>query len=275
MEPGEVRLYPRTTGHVTAALLLMLPLACANRPYLDRAMMVERGTPARNEGVAEAFRPGCPDVLEFTSTGRPDLTGKREIGPDGRIDMGALGRVRVEGLTLEELAARVASEAGLPPERVQVRVVEFRSQQVYVIGQVVGQQQAVAYQGPETVLDLLKRVGGVTPGAAPESVYVVRSRVAEGGRPEVFHIDLESVVSGRDPQTNIRLLPFDQVYVGESRRSSLEKCLPHWLRPAYVAMAGLRRAGPHRTAEAQARDAHKQAWVSGQRTAAAFRGTAE
>jgi polysaccharide biosynthesis/export protein len=225
----------------------LLPLAflsagcAAARPHLDRALLAEQGTAARSEGVAAAYRAGCPDVLEVTVAAHAELTGRRTIGPDGRIDLGPYGRPHVEGLTVDEIARCVAEQAAVPPARVQVRVAEFHSQQVYLIGQVVGQQRAVPYQGQETVLDLLKRVGGVTPGAASDNVYVVRSRVAEGRRPEVFHVDLRAVVLRHDEQTNVRLQPSDQVFVGETRRSCLERCFPPWLRPTYQAMCGLRR----------------------------------
>lgn len=257
------------------AWLLLLLVGCAGRrPYLDRAISAERGAAARNQGVAHAYQPGCPDLLEFQVAGRPDLTGTREIGPDGRVELGPLGRVRVEGLSVAEIGARVAEQAGLGLERVRVQVTDFRSQQVYVIGEVMGQQRAVPYQGPETVLDLLKRAGGVTAGAAPESVYVVRSRVAEGGRPEVFHVDLHAAVSGGDPKSNVRLMPFDQVFVGESRRSALEKCMPPWLRPTYEALAGLRRAPSQRTAEPPARSTER-AWAERAPTRATYRGTVD
>ena len=36
-----------------------------------------------------------------------------------------------------------------------------------------------------------------------------------------------------DWKTNVRLQPFDQVYIGRSHRCSLERCLPPWLRPLY------------------------------------------
>lgn len=266
MKAGEGRLYRWFATRLALGLLLLLPAGCAHRPYLDHALMAERGSAVRNEGVPEVYRPGCPDVLEVTVAGRPDLTGPRVIGPDGRIDLGPVGRVRLEGLLVEEIGPRVAEETGLAPERVRVRVADYRSQQVYVIGQVMGQQRAVPYRGPETVLDLLQRAGGITAGAAPESVYVVRSRVAEGGRPEVFHIDLPSVVSGRDTQTNVRLQPFDQVYVGESRRSSLEKCLPPWLRPTYAALCGMRRT-PRRDSE--------RLWAGRSVGVSAYRGTSD
>src|SRR5262245_17243031 len=120
MEPGEARSVRPLAGRLLTGLLLLLPTACASRPYIDRAVMAERGTAVRNEGVAQAYLPGCPDVLEFAVVGRPDLTGQREIGPDGRVECGPLGRVRVEGLTGDEIALRVAELAGLAPERVKV-----------------------------------------------------------------------------------------------------------------------------------------------------------
>lgn len=239
MEAGEGRLYRLPL--LAAAFLMLLPAGCAHRPSVDRALLAENGTAARNEGVADVYRPGCPDILEVSVAGRPDLTATVVLGADGRVELGNLGRVRVEGLSLEQIGPAIAAEAQLPADRVHVRVAEYRSQHVYLIGQVIGKQRAVPFTGPETVLDLLKRAGGITPGAAPDSVYVVRSRVAEGGRPEVFHIDLEAVLSGENVQTNIRLQPFDQIFVGESRRSSLEKCLPPWLRPTYATLTGLRR----------------------------------
>jgi protein involved in polysaccharide export with SLBB domain len=274
MEPGEDRLYRQRLCRLGAALLLLLPVSCASQPFIDRALLAERGSAIRNEGVPEAYRCGCPDVLEFNVAGRPDLTGRREIAPNGRVDLSPVGRVRVEGLTEDEIVARAAEEAGLPPGRLRVRVADYRSQQLYLIGQVMGQQRAVPYQGPETVLDLLKRTGGITAGAAPESVFVVRSRVAEGSAPEVFHIDLQAVITGRNTQTNIRLLPSDQIFVGENRRSSLEKCLPPWLRPAYVALSGLHRA-PQRPAELQVPQGPDRTWAGRSAGRVIYRGAAE
>jgi protein involved in polysaccharide export with SLBB domain len=212
--------------------------------HVDQALLADRGSAARNEGVAERYTVGCPDVLEVAVPDRPDLSGRRTVGPDGRIDLGALGQVRVEGRTVPQITYWVGQQVGLPPGQVRVRVAEFKSQQIYLFGQVVGKQRSVPYQGQETVLDLLHRAGGVMPGAAPEDVYVVRARVAEGQRPEVFHIDLRAILSGKDPSTNVRLQPFDQVYVGETRTARLGKCLPPVLRPVYEAVCGLRPSSP-------------------------------
>jgi polysaccharide export outer membrane protein len=197
--------------------------------------MADRGGATRSEGVAGHYLVGCPDVLAVEVPGRPDLSGRYTVGPDGRIDLELLGRPRVEGRSPPEIAALLAGQAGLTPTEVRVGVAAYQSQQVYLFGQVTGLQRAVPYQGQETVLDLLRRTGGITPGAAPGEVYVVRTRVAEGQRPEAFHVDLRAIIQNHDERTNIRLRPFDQVHVGETRQARVERSIPLWLRPFHQA----------------------------------------
>ncbi len=234
---------PRTrlARHAWLGVVLCLAGCATAEPTLDRALLTNEGLRGREDGVAESYHVACPDVVELHCDARPQLMGRKPIGPDGRIDLAYLGRVRVEGLTEAEVARRVAQEAEIAPALVQVRVVEYNSQQIFLIGQVAGTQRAVPYQGPETVADLLRRVGGLTPGAAPEDVHVVRSRLTEGLRPEVFRVDLQAILLRNDPRSNITLQPLDQVFVGESSRFSFEKCVPPWLRPFYEACCGLRR----------------------------------
>jgi protein involved in polysaccharide export with SLBB domain len=198
---------------------------------------------ARYREACEVYRVGCPDVLEVAVSQRPELHGRQRVGPDGRIDAGRAGRIRIEGETAAEAAGTLAEALGVPAAAVEIRVVEYSSQYVFVIGQIIGQARAVPYRGPETVLDLLHRVGGITPGAAPGDVSVVRGKVAEGGQPEVFHVDLRAILERRDQRTNITLQPLDQVFVGESRPCAFERCLPPWLRPTYEALCGMRRPG--------------------------------
>src|SRR5262249_13916064 len=141
------------------------------------------------------------------------------VGPDGCVEIAGCGRLRVEGSTIGEIAQTIAELFRVPPAWVEVRVSEYRSQQVYLYGEVAGLQRAVAYQGPETVLDLLQRTGGITPGAAPGKVYIVRTGIIEGQPPQVFHIDLGAIVRQKDQRTNLQVQPFDRVYIGENHPS--------------------------------------------------------
>lgn len=186
----------------------------------------------------------CPDVLTIHVAGRPDLSGAKVIGTDGRVELGTLGRLRVEGKDVADIGLLVAQVACISPRHVTVSVAECKSQQIYLFGQVIGLQRAVPYQGQQTVVDLLQRVGGITAGAATNDVYVVRPHLGDGKQPEVFHIDLKSILAHTDEHTNIQIQPFDEIYVGETRHSRLEKCIPRWLRPVYESLCGLRRHLP-------------------------------
>lgn len=203
--------------------------------------MAEKGTLGRNQGVAEQYTLHCPDILVISVANHPELTGLRPVGPDGRIDIGELGRLRVESRTLPETQELVAAVAGEYPERVQVSVTEYNSQQVYLFGPGITPQRSVPYRGQETVVDLLQRIGGIRPGAAPNHVYVVRPHVSEGKTPEVFHVDLNGILARKDEKTNLRLQPFDEIHVGETRQASFEKYIPPLFRPLYESMCGLSR----------------------------------
>jgi protein involved in polysaccharide export with SLBB domain len=214
---------------------LALLAGCRSTGAVESLLMAD---PYQPVGVAQHYAVTCPDVLDITFANHPELSGPHPVGVDGRIDLLPLGQPRVEGQTVDEIACRLAQLAGLPGPGVQVHVADYRAQCVYLFGEVMGSQRAVPYQGQETVLDLLRRTGGITSGAAPEEVYVVRTHVGDAQRPEVFHVDLRAIVLQQDEQTNLRLQPFDQVHVGATRRAGLEKCVPPWLRPCYERMCG-------------------------------------
>lgn len=219
-----------------AALLLWA--GCAHdRRSLDPQLLAGLAAADHGAGVADAYRVAFPDVLEVAVAGRPDLGCRAAVEVDGCATLGALGRPRVQGQSVAQITRLIADEGELPAEDVTVRVAAYNSQKVYLFGQVNNLQRALPYRGPETVLELLQRGGGITARAAPDDVWVVRPHVAEGTRPEVFHIELRAIVLDRDPRTNLRLQPFDQVYVGETRQAKLERCLPPLLQPTYQRLA--------------------------------------
>jgi protein involved in polysaccharide export with SLBB domain len=205
------------------------------RARIEKTLMNDRDVGIRHLGVLENYQIGCPDVLLIDIADNSPRVLSKTVGPDGRIDMGAFGKLRVEGRSPVQIEALIAEELVLAPGLIQVRVAKYRSQQLFLFGQVVGWQRSVPYQGQETVLDLLQRIGGITSGAEPNDVYVVRAHIAEGGRPEVFHIDLQAIVEHHDQKTNLRLMPNDQIYVGETRQASIERIIPPWVRPFYQA----------------------------------------
>lgn len=216
-------------------LLAMFPLAgCAtDRAFVEKSLLRSQ---TAVQGIAEHYRAGCPDVIDVTIADRSELSGRYTIGPDGRIELGEYGDLRVEGRTCDEIAKLIGDEIGTPPTGLEVRVVEHRSQHLLLFGEVSGWQRRVPYHGQETVVEALRRVGGITAGAEPKDVYVVRPHMGESQRPELIHVDLHAIIIKGDQRTNIRLHPFDQIYVGETRRAQIERAMPPWLRRAYHAV---------------------------------------
>lgn len=210
---------------ILGILSLTLAGCTGERAQVERKLMADKNNPTRNEGVLDHYLVQCPDVLELRVSFRSEWNRAYPVLADGSIDLGDYGRLRIEGKTPPAIARLVAEQVGVAAGYVRVRVAEYQSQHLLLFGEVVGWQRTVPYQGQETVLDLLQRVGGITPGAEVRDVYVVRARLKEGERPEIFKIDLDAIVVKKDMATNIRLLPFDQIYVGETRKSIVERNL--------------------------------------------------
>jgi protein involved in polysaccharide export with SLBB domain len=200
---------------------------------MDRALLADRNPASHRTDLMSHYVVRCPDVVSIHVDGRPACSGDRTIEPDGRVHIDEKTALRIDGMTAPEAARSVADLLRVEPMRVTVNVTEYRSQHLYVFGEANGLEQAVAYRGPETVLDLLQRVGGITTGAAPRDVQVVRSHVADGKAPEVFQVDLADIVLGREQRTNITLQPYDKVYIGQTQRCKLSKCLPPWARSMF------------------------------------------
>jgi polysaccharide export outer membrane protein len=185
--------------------------------------------PSNANVAGSLYAVACPDVLDVTVGQRPDASGSTPVTPDGTILLGNVGRMRVDGLTTDQIAARLATILRVDRNDVQIRVTDYASRQVYLCGPVAGHEKAVPYEGPEPVVDFLRRTGGLSREAETREVQVVRANVAAGRRPEVFPVDLQAIVTHGDNKTNVPLQPYDQVYVGETRRAQWMKYLPPWL----------------------------------------------
>ena len=164
---------------------------------------------------------------------------RRRLHAPSRLPLEQPGNPRVEGRTLPQIRDDLAALAGCPPERVSVALAAARSGRIVVYGPVRGRARAVPYQGPEPVLDFLKRIGGLPPGSKLNQVYVVRPNVAAATRPQVFRVGVAAVLVDGDNRTNVALQPDDQVYIGETKQSSLSRLMPDWLGTVYRRATGL------------------------------------
>jgi protein involved in polysaccharide export with SLBB domain len=212
------------------ALCLVGLAGCAgSRGELRRALRTDFVSPTPARDLAAGYRVYPSDVLEVRVAGRPECSGLRPVLLNGSIDLAPGLAPRVEGLSTPQIAARLARELRLTESQIDVRVAEHNSQALYLFGETGDRPQVVAYRGPETVLDLLNRLPGARLSEVGE-VHVVRSHVADGKPPEVFHVDMPAILLRRDLQTNVRLEPADRISIGQSKRSQIREWLPPWAR---------------------------------------------
>ena len=207
----------------------------------SRAERVQLSASDSLPAAVSQYRVGCGDVLEFHSRVRPDWDSLVSVDVDGTLPLPeSLGSPRVQGLTLEEIRLVIAKAASLDPEGFTVRLVDPRAAKVNVLGPVNGQARTLAYCGPEPVVEFLVRIGAMQSGTSNlNRVYVLRPNVAIGEKAEVFHVDVDAITIDDNQKTNLTIQPGDQIYVGETRRSTFARLLPDWARPVYRKIVGM------------------------------------
>ena len=224
---------------VLVSLLLCTHGCTSTNQRLDDRLAVEARKPPPPGTTNDQYLVQYPDVIEVTLEGPSTGSWRFPVGLDGRIDCGPSQAIRVEGQPVERIARGLEECLHLPAGKVHVRVAEFKSQHIYLYGQVNGLNRPVPYEGPETVVSLLRRVGGITSGAADGDIHVIRSHVADGKAPELFHVKLGAILKRHDESSDVVLQPSDQIYVGQSRKALLQNSIPPLLRPVYQAIFGL------------------------------------
>ncbi len=153
---------------------------------------------------------GPSDVIHISVWKNPDLSQTVTIAPDGFISLPLVGNLQVAGLTSDQLAKALAAHLTtyvVNPE-VTVSIVEMRSRQVYILGQ-VSKPGSFPLIVPTHVLQLIAQAGGLTNYANRKGIVILRP---ESGSAKKISFNYNSVVRG-DSKQNIILQPGDTVFV--------------------------------------------------------------
>jgi len=181
-----------------------------------QAELPDRATLAAFEaaGMEPLYRVGEGDKISVAVAGRPELSGKHLVGPDGRIAIPIAGDVKVS-LSTREDAARSIRTALLPYYKqpvVTVGVDEYVSNRVILLGR-VDRPGEIRFDRPPTLLEALAR-GGSLP-VLDKKATLTRCAIYRG-RDEVIWVDLRRLLNEADPSYNIRLKSNDLIYIPDS-----------------------------------------------------------
>lgn len=160
---------------------------------------------------------GPNDVLAITVFNQPQLSGKFAVESDGTLAFPLVGRVAVGGLSIRAVEDQVRqrlSAGYLTDPRVSVTVEQYRSQQIFVMGE-VKQPGSLQFTGAMTLIEALARAGSTTERAGSEAMIVRPANAPQapnGANSETIRVDLQSLQTGVLSQ-NVALRAGDTIFV--------------------------------------------------------------
>lgn len=140
------------------------------RPFPEAvlACLVLASVSLAQTGDPSALRPA--DLINVVVLGQPSLSADFEIDKEGGIDYPLIGRVEAAGLSPSALADRLQSLLGagfIRRPEVSVRVKEYRSRPVMVLGEVA--KPGIYYlKGDRSLVTILADAGGLASNAGHE-----------------------------------------------------------------------------------------------------------
>jgi polysaccharide export outer membrane protein len=168
---------------------------------------------------------GAQDVLSIAVFDQADLGGKYTVELDGSFTFPLVGRVKAGGLTIRNFEGelkKALADGFFKNPQVTVSIEQYRSQRVFVTGEVRG-PGAYPLTGDMTLIEALAKAGSTTPNASEEVVVVRGAKGAEGpavldapGAKEIFRFNLKDLQSGSASVRNIDLRDGDTIYVARA-----------------------------------------------------------
>lgn len=154
---------------------------------------------------------GPRDILNITVWDHPELTipagefrsaetAGTVVGEDGNIFYPYAGIIKAAGKTVEEIRAELTQKLSVYIEQVQldVRVTAYRSQRVYVVGEVKTPGIQLVKDIPLTVLEAINGAGGLEVEADSRNIILTRAG-------KTYNINLLALYEGGDLRQNVML----------------------------------------------------------------------
>jgi len=188
----------------------------------------------------QAYELGRGDVISVEVIGRPELTGKHTIGPDGNITLPIVGSIKIADQTREK-AAELIRDALSPyyaGTTVSIGVDQYTSNKILLLG-AVEHPGVMLFEGPPTLLEVISRggaqlqAGGTASGlvdASPSTrpVPVPEECMIYRGSQTMITVQLQRLLDEGSSLANMRLKRDDVVYVpGQTKYVSVLGMVGH------------------------------------------------
>jgi len=163
------------------------------------------------------------------------IAGEHLVAPDGKVNLGTYGRVRIVGMTIEEAQAAVQAHLSqyLEQPEIALDVLGYNSKVYYVVTQGAGLGDQVVIlpaRGNETVLDAIGQIQGLQSNSSTR-MWVARPGHNNCGGDQILPVDWLAVTQRGDTATNYQILPGDRLYVSEDKLVALDTAFGKLLSP--------------------------------------------
>lgn len=183
---------------------------------------VPSNQPPVDPSKAIVYRISTNDIIRIGVFQEPDLDMIARVDVKGMVNLPLIGQIKVINYTIPEAESVIedAYQSGrfLRNPQVTISVQEYTPREVSIQGQVrTPGRYSLPIEQTMSLLELVTRAGGFTDTAKGTAVNV--TRVNSDGTKEVFTVDVDSLIKGRDrakaEDSSLTLLPGDIVYVPE------------------------------------------------------------
>jgi polysaccharide biosynthesis/export protein len=201
---------PVAAGTVAAAIVALA--ACSPVPSNMPPAPLEPPPSATATNLG-AYHIQVGDTLGVRLLLNPELNEEVTVRPDGHISTTVVPDAIAVGETPAQLAdtLRRGYSKELQNPRVTVEVKSFAPTRVYVAGEVVNPGEFITVGPTLTLSQAIARAGGTKLSSDDTSVFIIRRGV--GDKPQLFSVKWKALRQGLDPNADVRLAPYDVVYV--------------------------------------------------------------
>jgi protein involved in polysaccharide export with SLBB domain len=185
------------------------------------------GKRAATEG-SYYINPG--DELSLHFDYMPELDTVEVVRPDGRVELPLVGSQSAGGRTVAELSASLKTAYAAKLRRAELWISigkGFGSQQVFVGGEVT--RPGVQPLSPSlTALQAIIVAEGFKDTADPGHISILRR--GPDNNPQMLKVDVDAVMSGKQPSQDVVLQPFDVVIVQRSAVAGVNQWIDQYIR---------------------------------------------
>jgi polysaccharide export outer membrane protein len=164
-------------------------------------------------GAAARETLGAGDTIRVTVFQNPDLSSEMRISERGTIVFPLVGEITLAGQTPAGAGSRIASalkqRSVMKDPQVSVSIVQVRSRQVSVLGNVARPGRYALDDASLTLTDILALAGGISPGGA-DTVTVVANR---NGSEKKREINVPEMIARGDMSANFEIQNGDTIFV--------------------------------------------------------------